>query len=217
MPVKIPAMTINGTDLPPTVLSLDPVDETRPIMANDDTMTSKLLQRGTGERMTGLVTASLTNKNTGHTVVTVSSSATEYPKWEKANQSTALTTNAKPTKTAKNASVKNMATNASVNLSDTHGNSLPNLMLSSHVTLPEHANVNFLNATCNLSKILLHKRNNFQMIIMHSGLKLVSTEKKSHHVRPEAIPQSNTNAAVVIPNHISGLVLTKANAVMVMS
>jgi len=160
----------------------------------------------------------LTNENTGRTVATVSSSATDQcPKWEKANQSMALTTNAKPTKTAKNVSAKSTVTLASVNLSDTHGNSQRNLTLSSQETLPEHANGNFSNAICNSSKILSHKRNNFQMIIMHSGLKLVLTEKRSHHAHQVVIHQSNTNAAVVIPSHISGLVSTKANAVMVMS
>ena len=54
-------------------------------------------------------------------------SATKCPKWEKANQSTALTTNAKPTKTAKNASAKNPVTLATVNLSDTHGNGVQKL------------------------------------------------------------------------------------------
>merc|ERR1712131_178385 len=155
---------------------------------------------------------------TGHMVATVSSSEIDhYAAWERANQSMVLTTNAKPTKIAKSASVKNMVIAASVNLSVTHGNSLPNPTLSSHVTKQDHVNVSSLNVIFNLSKIHLHKKNNSQTITMHSGQQLVLTEKRNHHVHQVATIQSTMNAAVARPNHISGLDSTRANAAMVMS
>merc|ERR1711970_195893 len=53
------------------------------------------------------------NENTGHTVATASCSETDQcPKWEKELQSMLLTSDAKPTRTARNVSENNMVNSA---------------------------------------------------------------------------------------------------------
>merc|ERR1712003_351226 len=114
-----------------------------------------------------------------------------------------LTTNAKPTKTARSVFVTNMVINVLASLSNTLGDGAPNSANSNPKTKLVHVHVNFSSVIFNSPKTL-------------SPIEKVSTIDLKNHAHQVVLIQLNINAVVVLMHHGTGLDSPTNNAVVVM-
>merc|ERR1719413_315938 len=119
-------------------------------------MISRVWQRSTGTNKDRPERTDSTSVSTGLTVVTVSFWAiVQCHKWARVHQSIRLTTNAKPTSTARSVSVRNMVINVLASFFDTPGDMPPNDPPLNHQTMLVHVNVNSSSVIFSSSRTLL--------------------------------------------------------------
>merc|ERR1712157_468830 len=161
-------------------------------------MISRRWQRSTGTSKDRPERIDSMSESTGLTDVTVSFWAiVQCPRWVTVGQLTLLTTNAKPTRTAKSAFVTNMVINVLASLFDTLGVGIRSKQTSSPPTQLVHVNVNCLNATFNSSRILTPRKMFSITTTTLSGLPPVLIAKKTVPVHQAVLLQLLTNVVVV--------------------
>merc|ERR1712102_87550 len=178
-------------------------------------MILKQLPRSCGENR---VKENSMNVSTGLTDVTVSCWViVQCLRWARVDQLMHLTTNAKPTKTARSVFVTNMVINVLASLSNTLGDGAPNSANSNPKTKLVHVHVNCSSVIFNSQKTLSPIKKFSTMTTTLSGLPLVSTTDLRNHAHQVVLIQLNINAVVVLMHHGTGLDSPTNNAVVVMN
>merc|ERR1711897_2350 len=170
-------------------------------------------QRNTGKNKDRPERTSLMSVSTGLTDVTVSFWAiVQCHKWARVHQSIHLTTNAKPTRTARSVSVKNMVINVLASLFDTPGDMPPNDPPLNHQMMLVRVNVNSSSVIFSSSRTLLPTKTSTMRTTTLSTLQSDSIMKTKVSVQQVVILQLNTNAVVVSMHHGTGSQSTTTNA-----
>merc|ERR1719436_1475359 len=128
-----------------------------------------------------------------------------------------LTTNAKPTRTARSVFVTNMVINVLASLSNTRGDGAPNSANSNLKMKQVHVHVNSSSVIFNSPKTLSPIEKFSTMTTTPSGLQPVSTTDLKNHAHQVVPIQLNINAVVVLMHHGTGLDSPTNNAVVVMN